>query len=197
MPDKTELYYKALRNLTEAIIVTDGSQKKLGFKAGINKAVSLILNCDRHKNKLIFIGNGASAAIASHMAVDFWKNGEIKAMAFNDASLLTGVANDFSFSQVFEKPVEMFGEKEDILIAISSSGKSENILKATRIAQAKGLKVITLSGLAVGNPLRCLGQINFYVPSPSYGLVEIMHHSICHCLVDNIIDNSSCFEKSK
>ena len=85
----------------------------------------------------------------------------------------------------------MFGDKGDILFAISSSGKSENILQAVQSARLKGCKVVTLSGFKKNNPLSLLGDFNFYVPSDSYGPVEIMHHSICHCLVNIIIEKKN------
>jgi D-sedoheptulose 7-phosphate isomerase len=136
----------------------------------------------------MFIGNGGSAAIASHQAVDFWKNGGVRAIAFNDTSLLTCIGNDYGFAQVFEKPVEMFADAGDVLIAISSSGRSENILRGARAARERGCHVVTLSGFAADNPLRALGHLNFYAPGQGYGLVEITHLSICHAICDAIVD---------
>jgi len=135
----------------------------------------------------MFIGNGASAAISSHMSTDFWRNIGIRAVAFNDISLLTCISNDYGYKHVFEKPIEMFAEKGDVLIAISSSGKSENILLGVKPAKVKGCKVITLSGFDKNNPLSSLGNYNFYAPSQSYGPVEIIHHSICHCILNSIM----------
>ena len=111
-------------------------------------------------------------------------------MAFNDAALLTCISNDFGYDNVFAKPIEMFARAGDILVAISSSGKSENIIKATRMALSKKCKVISLSGFNKNNPLRSLGDVNFYVPSCSYGQVEVMHHSICHCMLDSLVFES-------
>lgn len=183
MEKNIKLYYNILKQLTEEIIVTRNNTK-VDLCRGVEAAAGLIKECKIKKKKLIFIGNGASAAIASHMAVDFWKNCSIKAIAFNDAALLTCLANDYGYDFVFDKSINVFGEKGDILISISSSGRSKNILKATKTALAKGLKVITLSGFKPDNPLRRLGEVNFYVPAPNYGHVEVLHHSICHCLVD-------------
>jgi D-sedoheptulose 7-phosphate isomerase len=135
----------------------------------------------------MFIGNGASVAISSHMATDCWKNGGIRAVAFNDGSLLTCISNDYGYKYVFEKPIEMFADNGDILIAISSSGKSENILKGVHTAKSKECNVITLSGFKDDNPLSVMGDYNFYVPSQEYGPVEIIHHSICHSILDSII----------
>lgn len=158
----------------------------LNLDLALDQTLDLILKAKSTGGKVIFIGNGGSAAIASHQAVDFWKNGKVRAIAFNDSSLLTCVSNDFGYEQVFERPIDMFAEKSDVLIAISSSGQSKNILRAIGAAKAKKCSVITLSGFKPDNPLRRKGQLNFYVPSESYGFVEISHLILCHYLVDEI-----------
>lgn len=169
------------------MVVTDKTGRKIDLQSGFEKVACLITACGKRDGKLIFIGNGASASISSHMAVDFWKNCKIRAMSFNDAALLTCVSNDFGYTRVFAKPIEMFVNPGDILMAISSSGNSENIIRGVRMAQSKGCNVVTLSGFNKDNQLRSLGDVNFYVPSSSYGQVEVIHHSICHCLLDTIV----------
>ncbi|MBI5048518.1 MAG: SIS domain-containing protein [Deltaproteobacteria bacterium] len=167
--------------------VADSSGKSLEFADALEKAINLIVNRTSKGCKVIFIGNGGSASIASHQAVDFFKNGSVRAIAFNDSSLLTCLSNDFGYQYVFEKPIEMFAEKGDVLVAISSSGKSENILRGADAAKNKGCHVITMSGFKPDNPLRSRGELNFYVPSDSYGYVEITHLTLCHCMVDTIV----------
>ena len=156
----------------------------MGSEQALESVIHLIGGLAKSKGKIIFIGNGGSAAIASHQAVDYWKNGKIRAIAFNDASLLTCVSNDYGYVHVFEKPIEMFAQSQDILFAISSSGKSENILRGVRAAQEIGSRVVTFSGFDKGNPLRSLGDYNFYVASHSYGLVEISHLTLSHYILD-------------
>jgi D-sedoheptulose 7-phosphate isomerase len=180
-------YYFEIEHLLGSIKVADMEGKEFDFYEGISSAAELIEMRATSGGKLIFIGNGASAAISSHQATDFWKNGRIKAMAFNDPAGLTCVSNDFGYEYVFEKPIGMFADSGDILIAISSSGRSKNILLGAETAKKKGVKVITLSGFDEDNPLRRLGNINFYVPSYLYGHVEILHLSICHCILDILI----------
>lgn len=184
---KIDSYYKILRRLTQNIILTDKTGKILGLQCGFEKVVSLLSICGKGKRKLIFIGNGASASISSHMAVDFWKHAGIKAVAFNDPALLTCMSNDYGYEQVFAKPIEMFSDRGDILIAISSSGKSANILRAVKVARSRGVKIITLTGFSKHNLLRKLGDMNFYVPADRYSHVEVIHHSICHYLLDIIV----------
>jgi D-sedoheptulose 7-phosphate isomerase len=155
--------------------------------AAIALAVKRIIAAGNKGNKVMLVGNGGSAAICGHIAVDLLKNAGVAALTFNDASLLTCISNDLGYEQVFAKPVEMLAKKGDILIAISSSGKSKNILNAAGKAKSKGCCVMTLSGFSPANPLWKMGEVNFYVPSFSYGAVEIAHLAVCHAIVDSII----------
>lgn len=182
-----ESYYNDLLTFMNSIRVTNKNGDGFNLYQGIEMAGNLILAQAALRRKMIFIGNGASAAISSHMSTDFWKNGGIRAVAFNDSSVLTCIGNDYGYKHVFEKPIEMFADEGDILIAISSSGKSENILLGVEAARGKQCKVATLSGFSGDNPLSSMGDINFYVPAKAYGPVEILHHSICHCVLDTIM----------
>ncbi|OPZ87555.1 MAG: Phosphoheptose isomerase 1 [Firmicutes bacterium ADurb.Bin419] len=119
--------------------------------------------------------------------MDFWKNCGLRAISFNEGSLLTCVGNDYGYSYVFEKPIEMFANEGDVLIAISSSGKSENILKGVDAAKEMNCKVISLSGFSWDNPLRTRGHVNVYIPSGEYGFVELAHQIVIHMIVDIIL----------
>lgn len=149
-----------------------------------SKAIAVIEKATGSGKKLVFIGNGGSAAIASHLANDFVKNGGMRAIALNDSAALTCLANDFGYEQVFSKQIEMLCDKRDVLVAISSSGKSRNILSAVAAAKDLKMPVITLSGFDCENPLRGTGDVNFYVPSDVYGFVEIAHLTIGHAILD-------------
>lgn len=187
MSSVAENYYDNVFQCIRSIRVTDDQGRVLGFSEGVEAAMTLIRSQIDAAHKIMFIGNGGSAAISSHMSVDFWKNGGMRAVAFNDSSLLTCIGNDYGYQHVFEKPIEMFADSGDILIAISSSGRSENILLGVKAARAKGCRVITLSGFSEDNPLSSLGDLNFYVSSKAYGPVEVIHHSICHCILDTLM----------
>ncbi len=191
MKDAIRENRQSLKELFDGVIATNAGGITFILDEALHNSIKMIIEQARVGGKLLFIGNGGGASIASHMAVDFWKNAGIRAVAFNDSSLLTSVSNDYGYEHVFEKPIEMFTEPGDTLIAISSSGQSENILLAVKAARAKGAKIITLSGFDKDNPLRNLGNVNFYVPSENYGHVEIVHLSICHCLVDTIIEKKN------
>lgn len=187
MQEFIQNYYKDFINLLGSVRVTDEEGKNLSIFQGIETVCNIVKKQSNLKGTIFFIGNGGSAAIASHMAIDFWKNGGIKAMAFNDSSLLTCISNDFGYKHVFEKPIEFFATQNDVLFAISSSGKSENILRGAKTAKSKGCSVITLSGFDIDNQLSSLGICNFYVPSYEYGPVEVIHQYICHYILDTII----------
>ena len=142
----------------------------------------------RSAGKLIFIGNGGSATIASHMAIDFLKNANIPAIALNDPAALTCIGNDLGFESTFAKQVELLANPGDLVILISSSGASPNILAAARAARDRRCELVTLSGFEPDNPLRALGDLNFYVPAGNsrYGYVEIAHLTILHAVLDAV-----------
>ena len=156
-------------------------------EAAHRRSVALVLEAKRKSNTLYFIGNGGSAAIASHMAADFMKNGQMKAMCFNDGPLVTCIANDHGYGDVFARPLQRFARSEDILFAISSSGESANILEAVGIAKMHNMDVITLSGFSPDNRLRQQGDVNFWVDSDRYGVVEVTHHAIVHSILDAVM----------
>ncbi|MBF0560645.1 MAG: SIS domain-containing protein [Alphaproteobacteria bacterium] len=135
-------------------------------------------------NKIMFIGNGGSAGICSHMATDFSKNGGMRSLAFNDGALLTCLGNDYGFEHVFAKQIEYHARAGDLLVAISSSGRSADILNGVAAARKVGCAVVTFSGFSSGNPLRSLGDMNFFVASDQYGFVEVAHQALIHAWLD-------------
>jgi len=138
-----------------------------------------------HKSggRVIFIGNGGSAAIASHMAVDYTKNGGIRAVALNDAPTLTCLANDYGYDNVFSKQLEYQATERDAVVVISSSGRSPNIFNAITKATEIGASTVTLSGMDPNNRLRQQGNVNFWVPAKDYGIVELSHLMLLHAIV--------------
>ena len=148
--------------------------------------------CRIDGGQVVFIGNGGSAAICSHMALDFTNASGIKAICFNDGPLLTCLANDYGFDNIFSKAIEMYALKNDILVAISSSGSSADILKGVRAARKLGCYVVTLSGFNDDNPLSRMGDANIHLPisRPQYGKVEVAHYVILHFIND-------CLNKQK
>ena len=137
--------------------------------------------------KLIIAGNGGSAAMASHVSVDFTKAAGIRAINFNEADLLTCFANDYGYERVFEKAVDFYSDEGDLLILVSSSGNSVNVVNAAKRAKELNISVITFTGFKSDNPLRNLGDINFWVNSKGYNIVEMTHHIWLLAIVDYII----------
>ena len=137
--------------------------------------------------KVIVAGNGGSAAIASHCAVDLTKNAGIRCINFNEADLITCFANDYGYEHWLEKALEFYADPGDTAILISSSGTSGNMVNAARFARSRGLAVVTLTGFAKGNPLDALGQVRFWVDSRAYNIVEMTHQiwllAVCDLLI--------------
>ena len=142
-------------------------------------------------SKIICQGNGGSSAIASHFTVDLSKNAKIRSINFNESDLITCFSNDFGYENAYAKAIEFYGDEDDILIAISSSGRSANILNAAEQARKANFKmIITFSGMAYDNPLRSCGNVNFWVNSRAYNIIENTHQIWMLSLVDLIIGKS-------
>jgi len=130
------------------------------------------------------IGNGGSSGIASHFCTDLLRTLQIAAATFSDSNILTCFANDFGYENVYKMPLIRNLRSHDLLVAISSSGKSLNIVEAVKVAKEKKTSVISLSGFSSNNPLRKLGDLNFWLDSYDYGLVETGHFFLLHTIVD-------------
>lgn len=175
---------KRLAELLLQVEVSGPGGEALSLEEGVSRAVGLVLAVRQAGRKIMAIGNGGSAAIASHLHNDLSASIGVRSLAFGDMALLTALANDYGYASVFERPLRLWAGPGDLLVAFSSSGRSENILAAARLAQEMGLMVITLTGFAADNPLRRLGQVNFWVPSQRYGQVEVIHQALAHYLTD-------------
>ena len=184
IPGRLNGYLDALTRLSAEIVATDAAGREIPVEDAIDETLDELDAVKKRGGKIMFVGNGGSAAIASHMAIDFCKNGGVPALAFNDAATLTCLANDLGYAEVFARQIKALGKAGDLLVAISSSGRSPNILKAVAAAKDKKVGVLTLSGFAPDNPLRRLGRINLYAPSGEYGFVEITHMALCHAILD-------------
>lgn len=136
--------------------------------------------------KTFFIGNGGSAAISVHMTADFLKNGGLTTISMYDPAILTCLGNDYGYEYIFSKQIEIQAHQGDLLVAISSSGNSKNIIRAIDSAHEKGAHVLTLTGFEENNKAFQKGDYNFYVPSMEYGIVESVHNMILQQIVDYI-----------
>jgi D-sedoheptulose 7-phosphate isomerase len=147
-----------------------------------------LIDASSKGNKGLIFGNGGSAAIASHFSVDLTKNASVRCLNFNESDLITCFANDYGFKNWVAKAIEFYGDQGDVLIVISSSGKSQNMINATTSARKKKFsKIVTLSGFKEGNLLRQSGDINLWVNSKAYNFVENLHQIWLLAIVDLII----------
>lgn len=158
------------------------------YEEGILEILLVLRKCKKNRKALYICGNGGSAGIAQHMTGDFLKNGGFRTFSMYGQPTITCISNDLSYEYVFCKQLELLANKDDLLIAISSSGNSENIIKAVKTMKKIGGKVITFSGFKSDNKLRTLGDINVYVPAEHYGMVESIHNLVLQQLVDIIVD---------
>jgi phosphoheptose isomerase len=155
--------------------------------AQITATREIWLRTSAHGGRVVFIGNGGSAGIASHLAIDLSKNASLPAVCFSDASMMSCLANDYGFEEWLAHALRLNARAGDCLVAISSSGRSMNILNAVAKARAMKLDVITLSGMSPDNPLRELGDVNYWVDSRSYNIVETAHQFWMMAVIDLII----------
>ena len=151
---------------------------------------NLISNTKLNSGKIIIIGNGGSAAIASHVAIDLTKAANIRSINFNEASLLTCLSNDYGYESWVEKALDFYADNNDMVILISSSGQSKNIINGAKKALEIGVPLITLTGFSENNPLNKLGNINFWVDSSTYNIVESIHQMWLLSVVDYLINEA-------
>ena len=147
----------------------------------------LMARAQESGRKTIVAGNGGSAAIASHCALDFTKNAGVRCVCFNDAMLISALANDCGYDRWLEKALELHADPGDVVVLISSSGRSANMVRAAAYARQAGLATVTFTGFARDNPVGALGQLSFWVDSKAYNIVENTHQiwllAVCDLLI--------------
>ena len=154
----------------------------------LEQAASMVWAAHKAGKKVIIAGNGGSAAMASHVAVDFTKAAGIRAINFNEADLITCFANDYGYEHWVGKAIEFYADSGDLVFLISSSGKSQNMLNGAEKAKKMGVSVITVSGFLPDNPLRKLGDLNLWANSTEYNIVEMTHHVWLLAVIDYLIE---------
>lgn len=168
-------------------LFTDGLGLAIDEHAVIQELLVEFAKVRERQGKVVVLGNGGSAAIASHVITDLRNVGGLCALTLHEAAPLTCYTNDFGYEQAFAKQIAAFAHAGDLLIAISSSGQSPNILNAAQAANDKGMAVMTLSGFKADNPLRKLGRWNYWLDSGHYGTVELGHLFVLHHITDHLI----------
>jgi D-sedoheptulose 7-phosphate isomerase len=181
-------YVEAASSCLGELMVTTPDGALLTPEDGFRRWIEMTHDGDVRGQRIYFIGNGASAMMASHFAADACKNAHLNAMAFNDASLLTAIGNDVAFDELFALPLSRLARGGDLLVAISSSGNSPNILRALEVAHSMSMQIVTLTGKSADNRARTRGELNFYVPADRYGWVECAHQLILHYWLDQYLN---------
>ena len=174
-------------NAAERIGIVDGNGRSVEPDEGFGNWYARTLAVRQKGGAVYLIGNGASASMASHFAADLAKNARLHTQVFFDAALLTAISNDLGFENVFAEPLRRRAQPGDMLVAISSSGRSSNILRAVAAARKLSVVVITLSAMLPDNPLRRSGDLNAYVSAASYSRAETCHAAILHHWMDLVI----------
>ncbi len=159
-----------------------------GYDDGIRILVEEFTKHKINQSQLFFMGNGGSAAIASHMTADYMKNGGMNTYSLYDNAVTTCMGNDYGYEYIFSRPMGFLVREGDLVVAISSSGNSANIVNAIETARMKKADVITFTGFEAGNKAKQLGDINVYVPCKKYGIVESIHNLILQQIVDLIME---------
>ena len=170
------------------LAVTDRAEATIAPADGFARWVALTDAVRARDGQLFLIGNGGSAGMASHMAADACKNGHLRALALNDVAMITATANDVAYEQVFSLALQRLARRGDLLITISSSGNSPNVVHALETAHGIGMGTVTLSAKGGDNKSRTRGDLNFYVPLPRYGWAESAHQVVLHYWFDLYLD---------
>lgn len=185
------MYLTYLEKITELMLHSQIYKRKSrieNWDIGFENILSVFKNVRANEKKCFFCGNGGSAAIASHMTADFMKNGNMHTVSLYDNAVMTCMGNDYGYENVFSEQLRYLMEAGDLLIAISSSGKSQNIINAIKTAHGQDGLVITLTGFLPDNTVKQMGDYNVYVPCESYGMVESVHNVFCQQWVDELMN---------
>ena len=165
------------------------SQNPSDIETFFTKINSILHSIQKSNNKIYFFGNGASAAFANHMALDFSKNGGILSYSLSDSSLLTALSNDYSYDDASVEFLKIYKiNKNDLVITISSSGNSTNIINVIDYCNNNNINTLSLSGLKPDNLSNKKSKFSVFVPAYTYGIVECCHQVIIHSILDKFMD---------
>lgn len=182
-------------NFTQSIVTKQKAAQTI--LTNIHRAANMLTGAFKNGNKLLICGNGGSAADSQHFAAEFTGRYEMErtplpAIALTtDTSALTAIGNDYSFEVIFSKQVEALGHHGDILLGISTSGNSANVVKAIEVAHLKGMAVIALTGKDGGKIEKILNpsqDVNICVPAERTARIQEVHLLVLHTLCD-VVDN--------
>ena len=154
-------------------------------KLNTSKVVNFLRQ--KKKSRIYLAGNGASASIANHVATDLSKSAGFKALTFNESNLITCLSNDYKYINWIKEALKIYANKSDVVILISSSGMSKNMIEAAKYCKTKKIPLISLSGFSKKNTLNKYGKFRFHVNSKNYNVVESCHLIILLSIVEKLI----------
>ena len=168
------------------------------YSEKIEECVNLILNSLKNNKKILLAGNGGSATQASHIAAEFTGKYKLERKALpaialtTDLAAITAIANDYGFEKIFERQIEAIGQEDDVLIALSTSGNSQNIINAVEKAKKMKIKVIGLLGKD-GGKQKNTSNVEIIVPSENTPRIQEAHITILHIICELV--EKQLFEK--
>lgn len=165
--------------------------KKILFESRDDKLILKLRDNikETHENggKLIFFGNGASASLASHAATDFTKQAKVRALAFNDHNLITALSNDYGYDQWVVRALDYYSSPKDMIIFISVSGNSPNLVNGVKFAKSNSLRIASLTGSSASNFLKNECDCSLWVNSKAYNIVESIHTIWLTLVIDLLV----------
>lgn len=174
----------ALAATLAALEVTGEDGARLDADAAYARLAGWVRECAAAKRRVYFIGNGASASMASHFSTDLAKMAGVPTEVFTDPALITATGNDMGYAETFAFPLRQRMVEGEVLMAVSSSGNSPNTVQAVKAARELGGRAVTFTAMRPDNAMRALGHLNFYIPAATYGMAESGHAAMLHHLVD-------------
>ena len=187
MKNYFQQYNDTLHGSLESLVIGDSTGNGVSHEASFERLCGFSSEILDTGSTQFLCGNGASSAFSNHMAIDWSKNAKVPTRSFSDAALLTAIANDIGADELFAAPLSYYAKSGDLLVTISSSGNSPNILRAIAKARELSMIIVTFSGLKPDNASRKLGDLNFYVPAKTYGMVECAHQVLLHIWLDRFM----------
>lgn len=179
-------YISGFANTLDRAVFSKSSESPLSVDTGCAEALQLLRDVAEQDRSVFLIGNGGSSAVASHIANDLCNTSRLRALTLNDHAMLTCFSNDYGYADAYATHIARVARPNDLLVAISSSGSSQNILKAIAKMHVLGGRVLTLTGFRSDNPVRGLGDLNVWLDSSEYGVVETGHLLVMHYLADRL-----------
>ncbi len=165
-------------------------QNKIDTKS-IEKSYEQIIKVNKKKGKILIFGNGANISNAAHFATDMTKNGKIETLVLNDPNLITCFSNDYGFDKWIEKSILYYAKKKDLIIFLSASGTSRNLVNAAKFCKKNKIKTLAITGFKKNNALLKNSNFRIWINSNAYNLIEVIQATILSSFVDKKIGKLS------